>query len=97
VTVKPTPPNSSAYTAHDLMREILQMTNQRWTEPERFSKIATDASIQAVDARIYFLTQMREKIRLMPLKLFSSQEARDKMLEALQAAIDQEISREEGP
>jgi type III secretion system TyeA family effector delivery regulator len=79
------------------MREILQMTNQRWTEPERFSKIATDASIQAVDARIYFLTQMREKIRLMPLKLFSSQEARDKMLEALQAAIDQEISREEGP
>lgn len=77
------------------MREILQMTTQRWTDPERFSKIATDASIHAVDARIYFLTQLREKIRLMPLKLFSTPEARDKMLEALQAAIDQEISREE--
>lgn len=83
------------YNAHDLMREILQLTTQRWTEPERFARIATDASIHAVDARIFFLTQLREKIRLMPLKLFSTPETRDKMLEALQTAIDQEISREE--
>jgi type III secretion system TyeA family effector delivery regulator len=77
------------------MREILQMATQRWTDPERFGKIATLAGIHSVEARIYFLTQLRERVRLMPLKLFVTSEAREKMLEALQAALDQEISREE--
>ena len=77
------------------MREILQMATQRWTDPDRFGKLATTAGFHAVEARIYFLTQLRERVRLMPVKLFVTSEAREKMLEALQTALDQEISREE--
>lgn len=83
------------YTAHDLMREILQMAAQRWTDPERFARLATAAGIQSVEARIYFLTQLKERIRLMPLKLFVTPEAREQLLEAVQGALDHEIAREE--
>ncbi len=77
------------------MKEILHLTTQRWTDPQSFSKIATAAGIPSVPARIYFLTQLKERVRMLPLKLFITPEAREKMLEALQAALDQEISREE--
>ncbi|MBL9207956.1 MAG: TyeA family type III secretion system gatekeeper subunit [Opitutaceae bacterium] len=88
-------PGKYAYTAHDLMREILHMTMQRWTDPEAFARVATAAGILPVPARIYFLTQLRERVRLLPLKLFVGPEAREKMLESLQTALDKEISRED--
>lgn len=91
----PPAPRTSAYSAHDLLREILQMSAQRWTDPQSFTKIATSAGFRAAEARIYFLTQLRERLRMLPLKLFVSTEAREKMLEALQAALDLEISRED--
>lgn len=83
------------FTAHDLMREILHMTTQRWTDPERFTRIATAAGFQSPEARIFFLTQLKERVRMMPLKLFVTPEAREKMLEALQTALDHEIAQEE--
>lgn len=84
------------YSAHDLMKEILQMTGQRWTDPESFLRLATAAGINPLVARIYFLTQLRERVRLLPLKLFfASPETREKLLEALQTSLDREISREE--
>ncbi len=93
----PTTPAGAApaFTAHDLMREILHMAAQRWTDPQTFSSLATRAGFRAVAARIYFLTQLRERVRLLPLKLFVSPDAREKLLESLQSALDQEISREE--
>lgn len=83
------------FTAHDLMKEILHLVTQRWTDPQSFTKLAAAARLERIDARIYFLTQLRERVRQLPLKLFVSAEAREKMLEALQVALDQEISREE--
>jgi len=77
------------------MREILQMTTQRWTDAEVFARLATSAGFHAIDARIYFLTQLRDRVRQLPLKLFVTTEAREKMLEAMQASLDQEIAREE--
>ncbi len=83
------------YTAHDLMEEILDMTNQRWIDQDRFRQILTKLRLKDSQTRIYFLTQLREKVRLIPMKLFPNVTAREKMLEALQEAMDIEISREE--
>lgn len=94
VTTLP-PAGGSVFTAHDLMRQILQMTAQRWTDPQAFTQIATAAGLRRIEARIYFLTQLRERIRTLPLKLFVSAEAREKMLEALQTALDHEIAQED--
>ena len=86
---------TAAFTAHDLMKEVLQMTSQRWTDPEALAKVVTAAGFSSPPARIYFLTQLREKVRTLPLKLFASPETREKLLESMQTALDREISREE--
>lgn len=83
------------YTAHDLMRELLEMTTQRWIDPERFIQITNKLGVRSTEMRIYFLTQLREKVRLIPLKLYPVLDTREKMLDALQEAMDTEISREE--
>lgn len=83
------------YTAHDLMRELLEMTTQRWIDPERFIQITNKIGVRTSEMRIYFLTQLREKVRQIPLKLYPTPDIREKMLDALQQAMDTEISREE--
>ncbi len=89
------PVPAAGFTAHDLMKEVLQMTAQRWTDPDTLARVATAAGFAAAPARIYFLTQLREKVRTLPLKLFASPETREKLLESMQTALDREISREE--
>ena len=84
------------YSAHDLMEEILDLTTQRWVDPERFIQIMAKMGLHKPEIRIYFLTQLREKVRLIPMKLYPAPDTREKMLDALQQALDGEISREEG-
>lgn len=86
---------ANEYTAHDLMRELLEMTTQRWIDPNNFIQITNKIGVKEPEMRIYFLTQLREKVRLIPLKLYPSPDIREKMLDALQQAMDTEISREE--
>jgi type III secretion system TyeA family effector delivery regulator len=86
---------ANEYTAHDLMRELLEMTTQRWIDPERFLQMTNKLGVKSSEMRIYFLTQLREKVRQIPLKLYPVPDIREKMLEALQNAMDTEISREE--
>lgn len=83
------------YSAHDLMRELLEMTTQRYIDPERFIQITNKIGVRQSEMRIYFLTQLREKVRQIPLKLYPVPDIREKMLDALQQAMDIEISREE--
>jgi type III secretion system TyeA family effector delivery regulator len=83
------------FTAHDLMRELLEMTTQRWIDPEKFTQITHRMGVRQPEMRIYFLTQLREKVRQIPLKLYPDPEIREKMLDAMQQALDTEISREE--
>ncbi|MBB5031239.1 TyeA family type III secretion system gatekeeper subunit [Prosthecobacter vanneervenii] len=86
---------ADVYTAHDLMRELLEMTTQRWVDPDRFIQITNKIGVKNSEMRIYFLTQLREKVRQIPLKLYPSPDIREKLLDALQQAMDTEISREE--
>lgn len=86
---------ANEYTAHDLMRELLEMTTQRWIDPNSFIQITNKIGVKNSEMRIYFLTQLREKVRLIPLKLYPAPDTRERMLDALQQAMDTEISREE--
>lgn len=77
------------------MRELLEMTTQRWVDPDRFIQITNKIGVNNSEMRIYFLTQLREKVRQIPLKLYPVPDIREKLLDALQQAMDTEISREE--
>lgn len=71
------------------------MTTQRWVDPDRFIQITNKIGVKNSEMRIYFLTQLREKVRQIPLKLYPVPDIREKLLDALQQAMDSEISREE--
>lgn len=71
------------------------MTTQRWIDPDRFIQILAKLGVKNSEMRIYFLTQLRERTRLIPLKLYPVPETREKLLDALQKAMDIEIAREE--
>jgi type III secretion system TyeA family effector delivery regulator len=88
-------PPPATFTAHDLMKAILQLMAQRSAEPERFTQLMSAAGIRPLEGRIYFLTQLRERLRMLPLKLFLTPDTREKILEALQTAVDREIAQEE--
>lgn len=88
-------PETSSYSAHELMEEILDMSSQRWVDQDRFRQMLTKLRLQDSQMRIYFLTQLWEKIRMIPQKLFPNPESREKMMNALQEAMDIEIAREE--
>jgi type III secretion system TyeA family effector delivery regulator len=86
---------SSTYTAHDLTRELLEMTTARTVTPDQFLLMATKLGVWQLELRIFFLTQLREHIRLLPLKLYPTPDARSRMLDAIGEALDSEIAREE--
>jgi len=71
------------------------MTSQRWVDPDRFIQIMAKMGLYKTEIRIFFLTQLREKVRMIPLKLYPTPDIREKMLEALQQAMDSEIAKEE--
>ena len=86
---------STAYTAHDLTRELLEMTTSRVVSPDQFLLITSKLGIWELENRIFFLTQLKEQLRLLPLKIYPTPEARARLLDALTEALDTEIAKEE--
>lgn len=89
------PEPQAGFSAHDLMEEILDMAGQRWVDPDRFRQILMKMRLRDTPTRIYFLTQLHEKVRMIPGKLFPNPENRERVLTALQEALDSEIANEE--
>jgi type III secretion protein W len=81
--------------AFDLMSEILRLTGERWIRAEDFQQMLEKADIADLHASIYFLTALREQIRLIPLKVYPSTESRGKMLDAAQIALDGIVEKDE--
>jgi type III secretion system TyeA family effector delivery regulator len=81
--------------AFDLMSEILRLTGERWISAEHFEQMLEKADIADLHASIYFLTALREQIRLIPLKVYPSTESRGKMLDAAQIALDGIVEKDE--
>ena len=81
--------------AFDLMSEILRLTGERWIRAEDFQQMLEKAEIADLHASIYFLTALREQIRLIPLKVYPSTESRGKMLDAAQLALDGIVEKDE--
>lgn len=93
--LKPANARGELLSAHELMSEILEMSLQRWVDSNRFTDLANRSGARDLEGRIYFLTQLSEIIRLLPLKVFPAAETRDKLLTSVQEALDLEIAKEE--
>lgn len=81
--------------AFTLMRELIEITSEKWVSSLRFTSLADRWGLSDVKARIVFLTGVKSLLRDMPVKVFVDQDTRQSILDAAQEALDDAISLEE--
>ncbi len=81
--------------AHRLMKEIIPLKDQRFVDGSKILTIVDRFGIQDLEAKIYFLRELHSIVRKLPLKIFSDDQSRFRLLAALQDALDTAIDEEE--
>lgn len=81
--------------AFDLMKELVEITGEKWVGASRFTALADRWELTDAQARITFLTGVRKLLRDMPVKVFQDTDLRDAILQAAQEALDSAIDVEE--
>ena len=81
--------------AHRLMKEVLPLKDQRFVDASKFLAIVRSYDIHEDEARIYFLRELHAVIRKLPLKVFTEEQSRERLLTAIQDALDQAVDEEE--
>jgi type III secretion system TyeA family effector delivery regulator len=60
-----------------------------------FTRLALDLNVPPLEPSINFMTQFRDIVRNLPPRAYDKPEARERVLDAMQKAIDQFIDEEE--
>lgn len=81
--------------AHQLMREVLPLIEERWLDGAKITAIADRLQVREPEARVYFLRELQVICRKLPLKVYKDDEARQRLLTAIQEAMDAAIALEE--
>jgi type III secretion protein W len=81
--------------AGNLLQDLVSASGERWSNASRFSSIADKYGAHEPAARIAFLTQAKQLVRDMPVKVFADTDARSNVLDAAQGALDDAVALEE--
>jgi type III secretion protein W len=81
--------------ADRLIGGLLGLAEASWIAAAHVEKIVREQRLPSLEAEIYFLRELADLARLMPLKAFKEPEQRLKLVEAIQEALDAAIAREE--
>lgn len=78
-----------------LLQALLRTISGSWIAPSQFERLATELGIPEGSPTIFFLTGIKQIMRELPIKVYIDDSARLAVLDALQAALDAAIEREE--
>ena len=78
-----------------LMRDLVGITGEKWLSDSRFTTLATQHRVASVEGRIVFLTGVKTMLRELPVQVFPDPDARQSVLNAVQAALDIAIDEED--
>lgn len=81
--------------AHQLMRDVLPLMEERWIDGAKVRAIVDRLHLRTDEARIYFLRELLALVRRLPLKVYKDEEARQRLITAVQEALDVAIEEEE--
>jgi type III secretion protein W len=82
--------------ADELVGGLLVLTEKNWlvrADIEALLKLLRVGN--NLEAEIYVLRELTEIARAMPLKLFADLESRERLIDAIQEALDDAVDREE--
>ena len=85
----------AAAAADRLLSSLLELAEASWLSGAQVEKIVREQNLRSTEAEIYFLRELADLIRALPLKIFKDPEQRLKMVDAVQEALDKAIEREE--
>lgn len=81
--------------ADRLIGRILELADRNWVGPEDLAKLVGELGVKGVEAEIYLLREVAEIVRAVPLKVYKDMEQRERLMDAIQAALDDAIRRED--
>lgn len=81
--------------AFDLMKDLVNITGEKWVSASRFTALADRWDLKDIQARIMFLAGVKGLLRNMPMKVFPDVDVRQTILNAAQEALDLAIELEE--
>lgn len=81
--------------AHQLMKQVLPLKNQRFIDGGQIRQIARKFNIHDIEQEIYFLRETQTIIRKLPLKIFKEDDDRIRLVTAFQEALDEAVDAEE--
>ena len=80
---------------HRIMAEVLELKDARFVDGTKITSLVNRFSLRGIEARIYFLRELHQIIRKLPLKIFNDEQDRQRLLDAVQDALDRAIDEEE--
>ena len=81
--------------ADRLVGSLLELAEASWLSSAQVEKIAREQRLPSTEAEIYFLRELGELVRALPLKVFKDPEQRLKLVDTVQETLDKAIEREE--
>ncbi|HMR31382.1 MAG TPA: TyeA family type III secretion system gatekeeper subunit [Geminicoccaceae bacterium] len=81
--------------ADRLIGQILELAERSWVGPDDLRKLVGELGIRQVEAEIYLLRELSDLVRAVPLKVYNDMDQRDRLIGAVQEALDDAIRREE--
>lgn len=82
--------------ADELVGGLLALTEKNWLVRADIEGLLKPLRVgNDLEAEIYLLRELTDVARAMPLKLFADLESRERLIDAIQEALDDAVSREE--
>ena len=81
--------------AHQLMKSFLPLRSVSFVDASKIRAISRELSISDIEAEIYFLRELHGIARRLPLKLFPDDQSRERVITAIQDALDNAVDEEE--
>lgn len=78
-----------------LLIALLKILSDGWVSPNHFERLLSDLFIPDGAPSIFFLTGIQQILRELPFKVYQDDNAREAIIDAVQAALDNAIAREE--
>jgi type III secretion protein W len=81
----------AAVAADRLVSSLLELAEASWLSGAQVEKLVREQRLRTTEVEIYFLRELADLVRALPLKIFKEPEQRLKMVDAVQEALDKAI------
>ena len=84
-----------AYQVTDLMSDVIALVEQRWVGSAEIWNLVNSMNLESIERKISFFRELHKLVRHIPIDVFTDEEQRQNLIQAVQKALDEAIDLEE--